>query len=469
MNTMTALDASFLHVEDAVSHMHIGSVGIFEGPPPAEVDVLAAIEAKLPLVPRYRQKVRELPLHLGRPVWVDDPYFKLDYHVRRSALPAPGGDQELRNLVGRVMAQQLDRTKPLWEMWIVEGVGAGRWALLSKIHHVMVDGVSATDLLSVLLDAERGSPVAATAAWLPEPTPGLATTLVAGLSAQVREPLGGVRGLVRHPRAVAKEIGALAVGLSSYLGVLRRASGSSLNGPIGPHRRWAWASGRLSEIKTIREHHGGSVNDVVMAVIARGFRDLLISRGESVEGRTLHTLVPVSVRTPGERGSYNNKVSAMFAALPVGTADADERLQTVRAQMDGLKRSGQAVAGSTLTSLGGFAPPMLFALGARVASATPQSMINTVTTNVPGPQHPMFLVGRRLLNAYPFVPLAGHVRIGVAIFSYDGNLNFGVTGDYDTAPDIEILCDGIEAGIDELLPTVPHPRLTTRKEKGIKA
>jgi diacylglycerol O-acyltransferase / wax synthase len=462
METMTALDASFLHVEDAVSHMHIGSVGVFEGPAPAQADVLAAIAGKLPLVPRYRQRVRSLPLTLGRPSWIDDPHFRLDYHVRRTALPAPGGDQELRNLVGRVMAQKLDRSKPLWEMWIVEGVGEGRWALISKVHHVMVDGVSATDLLSVLLDADRDAPPGEEKPWRPSPAPSTPAAAASALAAQLTEPLKGVRdlaGAVRHPRALAARATTVANGVASFVSVVRRAGDSSLNGPIGPHRRWAWASGRLTDIKAIRDEHGGSVNDVVLAVIARGFRDLLIARGESVEGRAVQTMVPVSVRTPGERGAYNNRVSAMFAALPVGVADPVERLAAVRTQMDSLKRSGQAVAGSTLTSLGGFAPPMLFALAARVGSRTPQWAVNTVTTNVPGPQHPMYLAGRRLLNAYPFVPLVGHIRVGVAIFSYDGNLNFGVTGDYDTAPDIETLCAGIEAGIRELLPPVaPAPR-----------
>ena len=459
---MSALDASFLHLEDGVSPMHIGSVAIFEGPAPAQADVLAAIARKLPLVPRYRQRVRSLPLAFGRPVWVDDPHFKLDYHVRRTALPAPGGDQELRNLVGRVMAQQLDRSRPLWEMWIAEGVGEGRWALISKVHHVMVDGVSATDLMSVLLDDDRDAPSVDVQPWEPASAPGLPAAAAAALAAQWMEPLKGVRDLAAalgSPRAIAARASTVASGVSSFVSVLRRAEDSSLNGPIGPHRRWAWASGRLTDVKTIRAEHGGSVNDVVLAVIARGFRDLLVSRGESVDGRVVQTMVPVSVRTPGERGTYNNKVSAMFAALPVGVEDPIERLAAVRTQMDGLKRSGQAVAGSTLTSLGGFAPPMLFALGTRVASRTPQSAVNTVTTNVPGPQHPMFLAGRRMLNAYPFVPLVGHVRVGVAIFSYDGNLNFGVTGDYDTAPDIEILCAGIAAGIRELLPPVtPAPR-----------
>jgi WS/DGAT/MGAT family acyltransferase len=458
MNTMTALDASFLHIEDAVSHMHIGSVLMFEGPAPAHRDVLASIAGKLELVPRYRQRVRTLPLSFGRPSWVDDPHFKLDYHVRRTALPAPGGDQELRNLVGRVMAQKLDRAKPLWEMWVVEGVGEGRWAMISKVHHVMVDGVSATDLMSVLLDADRDASPAEETPWAPAHAPNTAEAMVSAAVAQAVEPLKGLRdlaGTIRDPGALAGRAASIASGLRSVAGVLRQADDSTLNGPIGPHRRWAWASGRMADIRAIRDAHGGSVNDVVLAVIARGFRELLISRGESVDGRVVHTLVPVSVRTPGERGAYNNKVSSMFAALPVGVEDSVERVSAVRSQMDVLKLSGQAVAGATLTSLSGFAPPMLFALGARAGARAPQSLINTVTTNVPGPQHPMYFAGRRMLNAYPFVPLVGQVRIGVAIFSYDGNLNFGVTGDYDTAPDIEILTKGIEAGIRELVPTAP--------------
>ena len=196
----------------------------------------------------------------------------------------------------------------------------------------------------------------------------------------------------------------------------------------------------------------------MLAVIARGFRDLLLGRGEPVEGRVVRTMVPVSVRTPAERGTYNNKVSAMFADLPVSVADPVERLATVRAQMQDLKESHQAVAGSTLTSLGGFAPAMLLALAGRVATRTPQHSVNTVTTNVPGPQHAIYLAGRRMLEYFPFVPLGGHVRVGVAIVSYDGALNFGVTGDYETAPDIQVLCDGIEAGIGELLPQAATPR-----------
>ncbi len=267
---------------------------------------------------------------------------------------------------------------------------------------------------------------------------------------------------MRGPRRAARGAADLARAGISLRNLLQPASGSTLNGPIGPHRRWGWARSRLSEVKTIRPALGGTVNDVVLAVITRGFRDLLTQRGENLDGRVVRTMVPVSVRSESERGTYNNKVSAMFADLPVGIADPVERLAAIREQMQGLKESHQALAGSTLTSLGGFAPAMLLALGGRVATRTPQRSVNTVTTNVPGPQRPVFLEGCRLLEYFPFVPIAGHVRIGVAIVSYDGGLNFGVTGDYETAPDIDVLCDGIAAGLDELLalsrPAPDRPR-----------
>jgi diacylglycerol O-acyltransferase len=455
MQTMSPLDASFLHVEDAVTHMHIGSVGIFEGPPPGSEEVKAAIAGRLPLVPRYRQKVRFVPLALGRPAWVDDPHFNLDYHVRRTALPSPGGDQELQNLVGRVMSQQLDRAKPLWELWVAEGLDDGRWALISKSHHCMVDGVSATDLLSVILRTERDAAPDAPDSWKAESEPNSAELITHSLALRAASPYEGVRTVlsaIRGPQRMTRQAVGVARGLAN-LGrpLLSPTPSSSLNGPIGPHRRWDWARARLNDVKEIRQAHGGTINDVVLAAITSGFRDLLLSRGESVEGRVVRTLVPVSVRAEEDRGTYNNKVSAMFAALPVELEDPRERLAALHEQMQELKGSGQAVAAERLTALSGFAPAMLLALAGRVGSRLPQSSINTVTTNVPGPQQPLYLAGRRMLEAFPFVPLGGSVRIGVAIFSYDGGINFGVTGDRDSAPDIDVLCKGIERGIADLL------------------
>lgn len=446
MDRMSPLDASFLHIEDDRNHMHIASVAIFEGPAPEYDDIVAMVESKLPLVPRYRQKVRFVPLDLGRPVWVDDPHFNLHYHVRATALPHPGGASQLRNLVGRVMSQQLDRAKPLWEMWMVEGLEDGHWALMSKTHHCMVDGVSGTDLLTVVLDREptpvRSGPVP----FEPVVEPGPVRLMADALGERISNPYEQYR----VARSAVRQVRDVMAGVRSMGGLLRATPESTLNGPIGPHRTWAWARSNMADVKVIRAGLGGTVNDVVLTAITRGFRDLLLGRGESVD-RVVRTLVPVSVRAEAEKGTYNNKVSAMFAELPVGIADAGARLAAIRSQMSGLKESKQAVAGEVLTSLGGFAPPLLLSLGGRVAARLPQRNINTVTTNVPGPQYPLYAAGRRMIEAFPYVPLMGWVRVGVAIFSYNGLLNFGITGDLDTAPDVRVLADGIEEGMAELL------------------
>jgi diacylglycerol O-acyltransferase / wax synthase len=453
MQRMSSQDASFLHIESDTSPMHVGGVSIFEGPPAAFEDVLAMVQRKLPLVPRYRQVVRFVPLALARPVWADDPHFNLGYHVRRTALPQPGGDSELRALVGRVMSQNLDRAKPLWEMWVAEGLGEGRWALISKVHHCMVDGVAGTDLMTVLLDSERDQARPAAEPWSPQPAAGSTRLLAEAIVERLVNPFAAGERLLdtlRAPRQFAGLLEDTARGLIGLAGVARSQSGSSLNGSLGPHRRWTWARGRLSDVQVVRHALGGTVNDVVLAAITHGFRELLRARGESVD-RVLHTLVPVSVRRPGERGTYNNRVSAMFAELPIGISDPAQRLESIRVQMAGLKESKQAVAGEVLTSLSGFAPPMLLALGARVASRLPQRSLNTGTTNVPGPQFPLYLAGKRMLESFPYIPLFANVRVAVAIFSYDGALGFGVSGDYDTAPDIAVLCEGIEAGLEQLV------------------
>ena len=433
--------------------MHIGSVAIFEAPAPEYEALSRMIWAHLPSVPRYRQTVHFVPFALGRPVWVDDPHFNLPYHLRRTALASPGGDEELRNLVGRVMSQQLDRGKPLWEMWIVEGLSDGRWAIITKVHHCMVDGVSGTELLTEILDSERDPQLPPLDAWHPERQPVGAELAVHALARRTVSPyeqLRAVRSTARSPSRAARTAAATVCGLWSMAGVVAPPPSSSLNGAIGPHRRWAWARSQLSDVKRVRSAFGGTVNDVVLTAIAGGFRLLLAGREESSQ-RDVRTLVPVSVRSNEERGAYNNRVSAIFANLPVGIEDPLERLAAMRAQMEHLKHSGEAVAGDVLVALSGFAPAMLLALGLRAATRMPQHSVNTVTTNVPGPQRPLYAAGRRLLECFPYVPIAGHVRIGVAIFSYDGGLMFGVTGDYDEASDIDVLCDGIEASMRELV------------------
>jgi WS/DGAT/MGAT family acyltransferase len=457
MERLSPLDASFLHIEDDVNLMHIGSTAVFEGPPPPHDALLEMVAGKLPLVPRYRQRVRTVPLELGRPVWVDDPHFNLGYHVRHTGLPSPGSTEQLRNLVGRVMSNKLDRTKSLWEMWQVEGLEDGHWALITKVHHSVVDGIAGTDLLSVILDSDPDAPVAAPDRWRPRADPSNLRLLGEALTDYLVSPYEqyrAARARTRAGRRLLRQGVDLVRGLSSMAGVARHQAASSIVGPIGPHRRYVWARTTLDDVKAIRSQLGGTVNDVVLAVITRGFRDLLLGRNEPLEDRVVRSLVPVSVRRPDERGSYNNRVAGLLAELPVGIEDPEERLASIRAQMDGLKDSKQAVAAEALTSLGGFAPSLLLALGTRVAVRAAQSggfgTMDTVTTNVPGPQRPLYALGRRMVEAFPYVPLASPIRIGVAIFSYDGALTFGVTGDFDTAPDIEVLARGIEMGITEL-------------------
>jgi diacylglycerol O-acyltransferase / wax synthase len=453
MDRLNPQDASFLHIEQRVNHMHIGGVGFFEGPPPAFDDIVDMVESKLHYVPRYRQVVLPAPLDIARPVWSDDEHFNIRYHIRHTALPAPGGREELENLMGRIMSQQLDRSKPLWEMWVVEGLEDNQWALISKIHHCMVDGVAGTELVAAIMDLSPDAPRTAPVPWTPAPSPGplrlLANSARERLS-HPREQIRSARALFRGRHRFSMGMSELVAGLSSFGSVRSVPAETSLNGPIGPHRRWSSASASLADVKAIRKLKGGTVNDVVLAAITSGFRALLISRGEPV-GRVVRTLVPVSVRAEDEKGTYNNRVSMMLAELPVGIEDPAERLAAITQQLDGLKERKQAVAAETLISLTGYTPPMLLSAASRLAIRFEQSSVQTVTTNVPGPQIPLYVAGRRMLASSPYVPLAGTVRIGIAIFSYCGQLSFGVTADYETVTDIDVLCRGIEDGIKELL------------------
>jgi WS/DGAT/MGAT family acyltransferase len=455
MESMSAQDAAFLHIENGNNPMHIGSVAVLEGPAPRYGDLVRLIASKLPMVPRYRQKVRTAPGGIGRPVWVDDPHFQILYHIRNTAVPRPGGGDELRNLAGRVFAQMLDRSKPLWEVWMVDGLEDGRWAIISKVHHCMVDGVSATDLLTLIFDvSEDASPLPERVPWAADDEPGILAVTLHGVARAVAEPVERALSTPARMRVLARrpsERVADATRLVRSLGEWARRSATSLNGPIGPHRRWSWAEASLDDVKTIRGALGGTVNDVVLASITAGFRTLLQHRGEDTSDRVVRTLVPVSVRSEAERGTLNNRVSGLLPGLPVSIVDPVERLHAITAQLTGLKESNQAVAGDALAKLAGFAPPMLMALGARLAARIPQRGVQTVTTNVPGPQFPLYISGRRMIYSYPYVPILGSVRISIAIFSYCGRLFFGITGDYDTVADIDVLRDGIEEGMDELI------------------
>jgi WS/DGAT/MGAT family acyltransferase len=456
MDEMSPLDAAFLDAEDEDRHtsMAIASIAVFEGPAPTYDEFVAAIAGRLPLVPRYRQKVRQLPLDLGRPVWVDDPDFDVRFHIRQTAVAPPGGDVELRQLMARVMTQRLDRDRPLWEYWFVRGLSDERWALISKLHHCMVDGVSGTDLFRAVLDSSPEPRSAVEDDWQPTaepPTWRLTAGAVRELALEPIEQARALGGALRSPRAFAQRAVDTVVGLGAMAGALRPASASSLSGPIGQQRRYGWARATMPDVMLVRRHLGGTVNDVVLAAISGGFRALLLSRGETPDARALRSMVPVSVRAPGEEGIYENRVSTLFASLPVHIADPVERLDALRSQLVTLKASKEAEAGAAMTSLASYEPFPLVSLGMRLAFRLPQRNITTVTTNVPGPRQPLYACGRRTLEVIPYVPIATTVRVGIAIMSYCDTLAFGITADYDSTPDIDILVSGIQDSLGELV------------------
>jgi diacylglycerol O-acyltransferase / wax synthase len=463
---LSPLDAGFLDLENNVNQMHIGSVLILEGPPPSFCRFRAMVAGKLAEVPRYRQVTCRVAFDLARPVWVDDPDFDLDYHLRRVAVPRPGGARELRELVGDLMGRPLDRSRPLWELWVAEDLEGDQWAVVAKVHHCMVDGIGGVELLRLILDLQRDAEPVPPGEWRPDPLPSpkelLAQTVAQTASGtrQVARTMldatGTAGDTVRQVGEAARQIGQLARGIPGLAKVIKPTPAGSLNGPIGPHRRWAATSVPISDIKVVRSSLGGAFNDVAMAAVTRGFRTLLETRGETLD-RSIRTLVPVSVRGRDASGravgdgTLANKVSAVLARLPVETADPVERLRAISTQMTSAKEGGEAGTAQGLMSLTRFIPPTLATLGSHMMAKAPQRNVNTITTNIPGPQFPLYAAGRRMLRAYPYVPIGLQVRIGVAILSYDGELNFGITGDYDHASDVDVIAEGIRVGVDEML------------------
>ena len=453
---LTGLDASFLHLEDEAAHMHVGAVMTFEGPPPAHDEVVAGIHTRLHLVPRYRQRLAFVPLGQGRPRWVDDPHFNLRYHVRHTALPEPGTEDQLKRLAGRVFSQRLDRDKPLWEMWVVEGLDGGeRFAVLSKTHHALVDGVSGIDIMSVLFDVKPEPdtpPSAEEKRWLPAPTPSRAQLLAEALFERATVPqeiVRGARALVRGPRRIAEAALGNAAGVGSMVRAgLRPAPKTPYNERIGPHRRFTWVRMQLDAVKAIKNSLGGTVNDVMLATVAGALRRHLLRRGVDATDLELKAMVPVSVRSEEARGTLGNQVAAMMAPLPVGIEDAVERMDRISDSMSHLKSSGQAVGAQVLTELAGFAPPNIMSQAARVVAR--QRMFNLVVTNVPGPQFPLYMMGRRLEGLFPMVPLARNQAIGIAIMSYNGTINFGLVGDFDVLSDLDDLAGDLHASLVEL-------------------
>lgn len=454
MDRMSPLDSGFWHLEDGHASLHIASTAVFEGPVPNYAELVRLFQHKLPLIPRYRQRMRGVPFGLGRPVWVDDHDFDLTYHLRRTALPQPGSDEQLRRLVGRLMSQRLDRDKPLWETFAVEGLEDGRWALVTKIHHSMVDGLAGLDVLSRLLDTTPDAQLPPIEYWEPEPEPGVAALLGTALLDRVSAAGRAARGLAAaplRPRHSAEMVAVGVRGLVDYAGALRPITATSLSGPIGSARRYRWVSVDLADVARVRRAFGGSVNDVVLAIVTHGFRELLHSRGEPPDPHAVRSLVPVSVRRPDERGRLNNRVSALLAELPVEFSDPVSAYRAVTVRMRELKSSPEAPAGELVTELADLLPPPLLAAVLHAAFRFPQRVLTTVTTNVPGSQQPLYALGRRMLMNYPYVPIADRLRIGVAVTSYDDRLYFGLTCDRDSVPDIDVVTGGIADGLAELV------------------
>ncbi|MDF2979173.1 MAG: Diacylglycerol O-acyltransferase [Actinomycetospora sp.] len=445
---LSPLDAAFLEIEDAEPgvSMAIASIAVFAGPAPTTDEFARHLAGRLPLIPRYRQKVRRVPFDLGTPVWVDDPGFVLEHHLVRVALPAPGGDAELAALMGRVMATRLDRDRPLWRYWLVEGLAGGRWALISQVHHCLVDGVSGTDLYRVVLDPEPHPRPAApeTGEPAPEPSAGALLLGAAGHLAALPVALARAAGsLVTAPGRGARAIAAGVQGAAALLGSLRPARPSSLSGPLHRPRAFAIARGRVADVRAARHRYGGTFNDVVLAAVTAGFRDLLLARGEEPVPDLVRTLVPVSVRAPGDEGSRGNQVSLLLPRLPVHVADPAERLAATITELETCKAEHEAEAGVLLTELAHYPPYALVAGGVRWASRTAQRAVVTVTTDVPGPRTTLYGLGRELEEIIPYVPVGSTLRIGVAILSYRDALVVGLTGD-ETADDLDVLARGIE-------------------------
>ena len=454
LDRLSSIDASFLTNESSDSHMHVGAVMIFEGPPPAYDDFLEHVRGRMHLVPRFRQKLAFPPAQLGRPFWVDDPTFNLSYHVRHSALPSPGSEEQLRNIAGRLFSEALDRSKPLWEIWLVQGLERNRFALINKTHHALVDGVAGVDIATVLFDLkpvpEQHEPEPR---WIPTPAPSAAELAAAGhrgarrdavsarspRPARRRRPRGhGAKGRRRHRGS-----------RRGRLELHRPGARRPLNVEIGSHRRFCWSRSSLEDYKRIKNAFGGTVNDVVLTVVSGALRNWLRGRGIAVEGLELRALVPVSIRTEDEQGHLGNRIAAMRGPLPVYVEDPVKRLQIVRAAMDDLKESKQALGAEVISRFNDFAPPTLLAQAGRINFST--RLFNLIVTNVPGPQLPLYVLGRELQDVFPVAFLPEHHALAIAIMSYNGGTNFGLLADYDSMKDVELLADGLSESLAELL------------------
>ncbi|MGG5260804.1 WS/DGAT/MGAT family O-acyltransferase [Phycicoccus avicenniae] len=473
---LSALDTSFLRLEDATTPMHVGSVMVFDVPAGGfdYSRLVDLISERIAHVPRYRQRIKTVPGGLGNPVWVDDAAFDIGYHVRRSALPRPGSDEQLEELVARIQPRPLDRSRPLWEIYLVEGLAEDRFAIITKSHHSLVDGVNGVDIGGVLVDGNASGADGVLATWRPRPEPSSAELLVGALADVVRTPsqlVDTVRSGVDDVARTASKVASVAGDVLSTLARVsaRPAPESPLNAPVGRARRYVMVGTDLDDYRAVRTRLGrGSfadevtINDVVLATIAGAFRSWLLTRGEPVyPGTTVRALVPVSVRSAdvGEDAPPSAEVTACFVDLPVGEPKPSMRLHQIAFSMRQQTEGGgrRAVSAEALTSVGGFAPPTLHALGARLGGMVSRRLHNVVVTNVPGPQTPLFADGAQMVSTYPVTPLGAGQALAIGLTSYDGGVYFGLYADRDAIPDADVLGRGLVDALQELL-DAPRPR-----------
>ena len=469
LDRLTIADATFLWQENRGPHAHIGWVMIAEGPPPAYADLVRHVKSRLHLVPRYRQKPAFPPLQIAPPLWIDDPRFNLDYHVRHAALPAPGSLDQLRALVGRIFSQGLDRSKPLWELWLVQGLRDDRFAIINKAHRALVDGISGVDITTVLFDTSpHPAPVPPPdRPWLPHPEPSPAELVAAGVRSLVTLPLEVARhawGALDDPDATVAAAREVAQGLRELADAYRHPpSPTPLNAPLGTHRQVYWTRCRLADFKRIKDTFGGTINDVYLTVVTGALAHWLKRRGVRTRGLHLQAAVPISLRTDAAPTAGGTRIVECFAPLPVGTPQPVERLRIVRRALDNLKRSKQALGAQAIAALQDFTPPALLARVSRLSFSS--RLFNLVAANVPGPQFPLYLLGHEVVQIGPVGFLAGNCALMATLVSYNGMLEFGLIGDADALPDLDDLGGAIDGAVAELLDAARQERRARRARK----
>ncbi|MFZ0014946.1 MAG: wax ester/triacylglycerol synthase family O-acyltransferase [Acidimicrobiia bacterium] len=458
---LSYLDASFLALETKNSHMHVTAVALFEATPlktdGGGIDIArikSHILSKLQYIPRYRQRLEWVPYD-RRPVWVDDDHFDFDFHVRHTSLPRPGSDDQLRDLAGRIVSTKLDRAKPLWELWVVEGLSDDRWAIIAKIHHCMIDGLSGVDLTTILLNVVPDSKIEDTPTWEPRaaPTPTqLAVAEAARFTRRMIDSLTNVGEMVKDGKIVTdRALDKSAAALSSLRsGWLSTSAKTPLNPELGPSRRFNWTEMSLADVKSVKDALGGSVNDVVLAVTTGAVRRFLIeNRDYDPDGAEFRAMNPVSTRDSSYQGQMGNQVAMWLVDLPIGDPDPASRYAAIKASTANLKETNQALGAATIVELSAGTPTTLLSLASRIAGPRIRPF-NMTVTNIPGPQFPMYLLESQMLANYPMVPLWAQHGIGVALFSYNGRLLWGVQADYDTLPDSGDFVAALHSSFSEL-------------------